>query len=74
MTNLINRWERYAKRAMAKRHRSLNDEGAATQYAKALAYCDCITNFTADQSRWDCYDRLVQEMLAEIEADEMAYA
>lgn len=74
MINLINQWERKAKKAMAKRHHGLNDAGAATQYAKALAYCDCITNFTDDESRWDCYDRLVQEMLAEIETDEMAYA
>ena len=54
MINLINQWERKAKKAMAKGHRSLNDEGEATQYAKALAYCDCITNFTDDESRWDC--------------------
>ena len=74
MINLINQWERKAKKAMAKGHRSLNDEGEATQYAKALAYCDCITNFTDDESRWDCHDRLMQEMLAEIEADEMAYS
>jgi hypothetical protein len=72
MFNLITEWERVAKRAMSKRHFGLNEEGAATQYAKALAYCDCITNFTDDESRWDCYDRLVQEMLAEIEADEVA--
>lgn len=74
MNNLINQWERKAKKAMAKRHRGLTDHCAAVQYQKALAYCDCITNFTNDESRWDCYDRLVQEMLREIEANELAYA
>lgn len=70
--NIVKTWEVKAKLAMR-----MNHDGTGyskKHYEKALAYCDCINDFTTDQDKWDCYDRLMQEMLAEIEADEMAYA
>ena len=65
MSNLIIHWERKAKRAMRRNHHIGYE---AAYYTKALSYCDCIREFTDDENRFDCFDRLQQEMFAEIEA------
>lgn len=71
--NIINEWERKAKRAMRRNH--IGEGWQKDCYDKAMAYCDCISNFTDDESKFDCYDRLMQEMLAALDqADQEGFA
>ena len=69
---IVKTWENKEKTQIKKLHEKAEYDHEL--YAVAMAYCDCINDFTTDQDKCDCYDRLMQEMLAEIEADEMAYA
>lgn len=71
--NMIHTWELRAKRAMRKNHTTVGWDKKF--YEKALAYCDCIHFFTDDESKWDCYDRLMQEMLEALDkADQEGFA
>ena len=71
--NIIHTWELRAKRAMRRNH--VGEGWQQEYYEKAMAYCDCIQNFTDDESKWDCYDRLMQEMLAALDqADQEGFA
>jgi hypothetical protein len=62
MTNVVNQWERKAIRYIRKAQEGVScDFNHSVYYQKAMAYCDCIQNFTYDKDRFDCFDRLVAE-------------
>jgi hypothetical protein len=65
MFNLISEWETKARFSIKIRScGNWSDLVMEKHYQRALAYCDCISTFT-DGDRWDVYDRLQQEMLAD---------
>ena len=56
--NVIDQWERKAIRAIRKADEEYKTYQDSPSYQKAMAYCDCIQNFTYDATKWDCFDRL----------------
>ncbi len=59
--NVVDKWERKVIRYIKK----LDDPKPETRdlfYQKAMAYCDCIHNFTYDKDRFDCFDRLSNQV------------
>jgi hypothetical protein len=59
--NVVDKWERKVIRYIKK----LDDPKPETRdlfYQKAMAYCDCIHNFTYDKDQFDCFDRLSNQV------------
>ena len=64
----IEAWEKAARFSMLIRANGKWSEAIVDKhYERALAYCDCIQHFTNDQDKWDCYDRLLDQVLRRIE-------
>ena len=59
--NVVDKWERKVIRYIKK----LDDPNPVSHevfYQKAMAYCDCIHNFTYDKDMFDCFDRLSNQV------------
>lgn len=62
--NIVKTWENKVKTLVKKLHENVDYDHEL--YAVAMAYCDCINDFTNDKDKWDCYDRLMVETLKEL--------
>mgnify|MGYP003144621571 CR=1 FL=1 len=63
--NVVDKWERKVIRYI-KRSEHYADVGLRDlrdkYYQMAISYCDCIHNFTYDKDRFDCFDRLSNQV------------
>ena len=63
--NVVDKWERKVIRYIRKMD-AMQDKGFVINrdiyYQKAMAYCDCIHNFTYDKDMFDCFDRLSNQV------------
>jgi|5_EtaG_2_1085323.scaffolds.fasta_scaffold45415_1 hypothetical protein len=62
--NIIQNWERKVVFCI-KRSEHFAEKGLKEvrnkYYERAITYCDCIQNFTQDEDKFDCFDRLIDE-------------